>query len=455
MNDKERIDTQRLFFGKRKPLSLKYRLQSLKRLQKTIRQYESDIEKALENDLHKSVYESYTTEIGFVLSELRRTIKHLKQWAAPRRTRTPLFLFGSTSRIEFQAYGNVLILAPWNYPFQSVFTPLIGAVAAGNCVTVKCSPYAIRTSEICRKIIDEAFDRRHVLWIDTDNKGTDRLLEMKWDYIFYTGGPVYGRKVAEAAARHLTPITLELGGKSPCIVHHDAHLASAARRIVWGKFMNCGQTCVAPDYLLVHRDIADELIDSLRQEIVRQYGKNPQENSDYPRIINEKRFYELILLTKQGHIEHGGIYDADDLYIAPTLISHITPDMRIMHEEIFGPILPILQYTTLDEAIDFINSREKPLALYYFGNKRKEMKKVLNQTSSGGSCINDVVSHVANPYLPFGGVGNSGIGHYHGRESFYTFSHTRSVLQNNTKWNPGIKFAPFAGKLSLIKRLLR
>ena len=277
MNDKERIDTQRLFFGKRKPLSLKYRLQSLKRLQKTIRQYESDIEKALENDLHKSVYESYTTEIGFVLSELRRTIKHLKQWAAPRRTRTPLFLFGSTSRIEFQAYGNVLILAPWNYPFQLVFTPLIGAVAAGNCVTVKCSPYAIRTSEICRKIIDEAFDRRHVLWIDTDNKGTDRLLEMKWDYIFYTGGPVYGRKVAEAAARHLTPITLELGGKSPCIVHHDAHLASAARRIVWGKFMNCGQTCVAPDYLLVHRDIADELIDSLRQEIVRQYGKNPQE----------------------------------------------------------------------------------------------------------------------------------------------------------------------------------
>ena len=278
---------------------------------------------------------------------------------------------------------------------------------------------------------------------------------MKWDYIFYTGGPVYGRKVAEAAARHLTPITLELGGKSPCIVHHDAHLASTARRIVWGKFMNCGQTCVAPDYLLVHRDIADELIDSLRQEIVRQYGKNPQENRDYPRIINEKRFYELILLTKQGHIEHGGIYDTDDLYIAPTLISHITPDMRIMHEEIFGPILPILQYTTLDEVIDFINSREKPLALYYFGNKRKDIKKVLRQTSSGGSCINDVVSHVANSHLPFGGVGNSGTGRYHGRESFYTFSHTRSVLQNNTKWNPGIKFAPFAGKLSLIKRLLR
>lgn len=455
MLDTERIDAQRHFFGKQNPLSLKYRKQSLKRLQKTIIRYEAEIATALENDLRKSAYESYTTEIGFVLNELRRTIDHLRQWAAPQRRRTPLFLFGSKSCVTFQPYGQVLIIAPWNYPFQLVFTPLIGAVAAGNCVTVKCSPHAPHTNQICRQIIDESFDCRHVMCIDADNRETDRLLEMKWDYIFYTGGPSFGHRVAAAAARHLTPVTLELGGKSPCIVHRDAHLASAARRIVWGKFMNCGQTCIAPDYLLVHRDVEGPFIELLKQEIVRQYGEDPRHNNDYPRIINTKRFYDLLLLTKQGTIEYGGNYDADDLYIAPTLLSHITPNMRIMQEEIFGPLLPILSYTTLDEAIDFVNSREKPLALYYFGQKQKEIDKVLSHTSSGGACVNDVVAHVANPHLPFGGIGESGMGRYHGKDSFYTFSHARAVLKNTTRLNPGIKFAPFAGKLPLIKRILR
>ena len=455
MNDNERIEAQRLFFGKQNPLSLKYRKQSLKRLQKTIIKYEHEITTALENDLRKSAYESYTTEIGFVLNELRSTISHLRQWSAPQRRHTPLFLFGSKSHVTYQPYGQVLLLAPWNYPFQLVFTPLIGAVAAGNCVTVKCSPHAPHTQEICRQIIDESFDCRHVLCIDTDNRETDRLLEMKWDYIFYTGGPAFGRRVAAAAARHLTPVTLELGGKSPCIVHRDAHLGSAARRIVWGKFLNCGQTCIAPDYLSVHRDVEAAFIERLRQEIVRQYGEDPRHNSDYPRIVNLKRFYELLLLTKQGVIEHGGTYDVDDLYMAPTLLSHITPDMRIMQEEIFGPLLPILTYTTLDEAIDFVNSREKPLALYYFGQKKKEIEKVLSHTSSGGACVNDVVAHVANSHLPFGGIGESGMGRYHGKESFYTFSHARAVLRNTTRLNPGIKFAPFAGKLPLIKRILR
>ncbi len=455
MLDTERIEAQRLFLGKQNPLSLKYRKKALKRLQKTIIHYETDIAQALEADLRKSAYESYLTEIGFVRSELRQAIAQLKKWATPKRVRTPFLLTGTTSRITYQAYGNVLILAPWNYPFQLLFAPLIGAVAAGNCVTLKGSPYAPHTNEICRKIVDEAFDCRHVLWVDTDNRGTDRLLEMKWNYIFFTGGPAYGKKVAEAAARHLTPVTLELGGKSPCIVHRDAHLATAARRIVWGKFLNCGQTCIAPDYLLVHRDVVEPFTALLRQEIVRQYGENPQTNPDYPRIVNEKRFYELIRLTKQGDIEHGGTYDVDDLYIAPTLISHITPEMRIMQEEIFGPILPILPYTTLDEVIDFVNSREKPLALYYFGQKQKEIDKVLKHTSSGGACINDVVSHIANPHLPFGGVGYSGMGSYHGHESFLTFSHKRALLVNRTRWNPGIKFVPSAGKLPWLKRLFR
>ena len=455
MNISDHINAQQAYFNSQITKPIPFRKEVLLRLKKTIEKYEPDIEDALWNDLRKSKFESYIAETGFVLTELNRTLKNLKKWATPKKEKTPLFLFGSKSHLQYEPYGITLILSPWNYPFQLLFAPLIGTVAAGNCAILKPSPASTHTTIISKKIIEEVFDPRHVLLIEADNRETNLILQQRFDYIFYTGGIEYGKRVMEAASKHLTPVTLELGGKSPCIVDKDANINIAARRIVWGKFLNCGQTCVAPDYVFVHQEIKENLISKLKEEIIHQYGENPQESPDYPRIIHSGRFYNLMLLLKQGKIEIGGEYDEQDLYIAPTLISGITPENRIMNEEIFGPILPIMTFDNRETVINYINNQEKPLALYYFGKNKKNIQDVLGKTSSGGACINDVVSHLANPNLPFGGVGYSGMGHYHGINSFYTFSHTRSILTTSTRINPGLKFSPFAGKLPILKRFMK
>lgn len=455
MDTLEQINAQRIYFNSQITKSVSFRKEALLRLKKAIEKYQPEIEKALWQDLRKSEFESYITETGFVLTELSGALKNLKRWSAPHKRKTPLFLFGSKSHIQYEPYGVALILSPWNYPFQLLFAPLIGAIAAGNCVVLKPSPASPHTTAISKKIIKEAFDPQHVVLIEAESRETDLLLQQRFDYIFYTGGVEYGKRIMEAASKYLTPVTLELGGKSPCIINCDADINSAARRIVWGKFLNCGQTCVAPDYLFVHENIKDALIRKLKSEIIRQYGENPQKSPDYPRIIHSGRFYKLMLLLKQGKIETGGIYDENDLYIAPTIISDITPENRIMSEEIFGPILPIMTFKDIQKVIDYVNGQEKPLALYYFGKNKTTIDSVLQQTSSGGACINDVISHLANPELPFGGVGQSGMGRYHGIESFYTFSHPRSVLTSSTKINPAIKFAPYAGKLPILKRFMK
>ena len=455
MNYEELIKEQRAFFNNRTTGDISFRKQSLTALQKAIRKYEKELSEALRKDLGKAPFESYMTEIGFILSEIRHTLKHLNKWTAAKRCKTPLFLFGSTSHTRPEPYGIVLILSPWNYPVQLLLAPLVGAIAAGNCAILKPSPRTVHTNHILGKLISETFPPQYIAFLETDNRQTDNLLKQHFDYIFYTGGVAFGKRIMMAAAKNLTPVTLELGGKSPCIVDNDAHIQIAARRIVWGKYLNCGQTCVAPDYIFVHREVKDKLITALQAEIERQYGKSPQESPDYPRIISQDRFYNLLLLLKQGHIVAGGKYDDRDLYIAPTVISGILPENRIMSEEIFGPILPLLDFDDIDNVIDYVNNQEKPLALYYFGQKMKKARYVLQNTSSGGACINDVVTHVANTYLPFGGVGNSGTGAYHGKYSFDTFSHTRSIVQSTTRFNIGMKFAPYNGKLKWLKKIMK
>ena len=455
MNYEELIKEQRAFFNNRTTGDISFRKQSLTALQKAIRKYEKELSEALRKDLGKAPFESYMTEIGFILSEIRHTLKHLDKWAAAKRCKTPLFLFGSTSHTRPEPYGIVLILSPWNYPVQLLLAPLVGAIAAGNCAILKPSPRTVHTNHILGKLISETFPPQYIAFLETDNRQTDNLLKQHFDYIFYTGGVAFGKRIMMAAAKNLTPVTLELGGKSPCIVDNDAHIQIAARRIVWGKYLNCGQTCVAPDYIFVHREVKDKLITALQAEIERQYGKSPQESPDYPRIISQDHFYNLLLLLKQGHIVAGGKYDDKDLYIAPTVISGILPENRIMSEEIFGPILPLLDFDDIDNVIDYVNNQEKPLALYYFGQNKKKARYVLQNTSSGGACINDVVTHVANTHLPFGGGGSSGTGAYHGKYSFDTFSHTRSIVQSTTRFNIGMKFAPYDGKLKWLKKIMK
>ena len=455
MNYEELIKEQRAFFNNRTTGDISFRKQSLTALQKAIRKYEKELSEALRKDLGKAPFESYMTEIGFILSEIRHTLKHLDKWAAAKRCKTPLFLFGSTSHTRPEPYGIVLILSPWNYPVQLLLAPLVGAIAAGNCAILKPSPRTVHTNHILGKLISETFPPQYIAFLETDNRQTDNLLKQHFDYIFYTGGVAFGKRIMMAAAKNLTPVTLELGGKTPCIVDNDAHIQIAARRIVWGKYLNCGQTCVAPDYIFVHREVKDKLITALQAEIERQYGKSPQESPDYPRIISQDHFYNLLLLLKQGHIVAGGKYDDKDLYIAPTVISGILPENRIMSEEIFGPILPLLDFDDIDNVIDYVNNQEKPLALYYFGQNKKKARYVLQNTSSGGACINDVVTHVANTHLPFGGVGSSGTGAYHGKYSFDTFSHTRSIVQSTTRFNIGMKFAPYDGKLKWLKKIMK
>lgn len=448
------IQSQRLFFTEHITREIPFRLCALDRLQEGIRKYEPELTEALWNDLGKSAFESYASEIGLILREIKSAKKHLAGWSKEKKCPTPLFMAGSKSFVHPEPYGVVLIIAPWNYPVQLTLSPLIGAIAAGNCAIVKPSPDAPCTSDVLTRLIDECFESEYIAVTATDAHTTEMLLQERFDYIFYTGGVRFGKSVMEAAARHLTPVTLELGGKSPCIVDDDADLPVAARRIVWGKLLNCGQTCVAPDYLMVHSTIKDRLIDAIRQEIARQYGEDPRLSPDYPRIVNRRHIDRLLPLLKDGDIVCGGTADPDERYIAPTLIENVRPGSPLLTDEIFGPILPVIPFDDIDDCVEYINTHEKPLALYYFTQSKKRARYMIQHTSSGGVCINDTISHVVNSDLPFGGIGNSGIGQYHGRYSFETFSHPKSVVKTTTAFNIGLKFAPYAQKLRTLKKWL-
>jgi aldehyde dehydrogenase (NAD+) len=446
---------QRLFYLEHITRELPYRLTALDRLREGIKDNEQALVDALHEDLGKSPFESYATEIGILLNEIRYMQSNLSNWVADRPVASPLALFGSRSRIHYEPRGVVLIIAPWNYPLQLAFAPLIGAIAAGNCAVIKPSSSAPATAAVMKKIIDDCFEDEYIAVVEPGENVTEQLLQLHWDYIFYTGGDKHGRNVLQAAAQYLTPVTLELGGKSPCIVDDDADLRIAAKRIVWGKLVNCGQTCVAPDYLFVHRRVMDKLIRLMQDEIVAQYGSDPMSSPDYPRIVNLRHFDRLEALLSHGTIITGGITNRDQRYIAPTLITDVRSDSPLLTDEIFGPILPIIPFDDIDDCVEHINTHPTPLALYYFTTSNKRARYMVSHTESGGMCINDTIVHVANHHLPFGGKGRSGMGRYHGRYSFETFSHVKAVVSTTNRFFLSIKCAPYGDKLKWVKKLLK
>ncbi|MFM6755413.1 MAG: aldehyde dehydrogenase family protein, partial [Dolichospermum sp.] len=405
---------------------------------------------ALKADLHKPEFETYATEIG-VTKEIDYALKHINSWTKPKKATVPLEFFPYGAKIYPEPLGVVLIIGPWNYPFQLIISPLVGAMASGNCTIIKPSELAPHTSNLISELIEKYFAPEYITVIQGAVETSQQLLAQKFDHIFFTGGTAIGKIVMEAAAKHLTPVTLELGGKSPCIVDYDINLEHTAKRITWGKFINAGQTCIAPDYLLVDQKIKPELITALQKCLKEFYGENPATSPDYARIVHQKHFDRLVNLLQSGKIIVGGETKPEELYIAPTLLENVFLEDQVMQEEIFGPILPIIEYIDINEAISLIKSGSKPLALYLFSENKNLQKRILQETSSGGVCINDTVMQVGVSSLPFGGVGDSGMGSYHGKASFDTFSHYKSVLNNFLPWDINWRYAPYKGKRSILK----
>jgi aldehyde dehydrogenase (NAD+) len=434
---------------------LNYRKQALLKLLLTVQKKETEIIQALYDDFKKPAFEAVATETSYIVSELEYTIKNLKNWAKPQRVLPSFLNFPSSDFIYKEPYGKVLIIAPWNYPYQLALAPLIAAVAAGNQVVVKPSELAVNTSRVIAEIIAASFEEQHVQCVLGGIEVSQDLLSQRWDYIFFTGSVNVGKIVAQAAAQHLTPVTLELGGKNPCIIDETADLKLAAKRIVWGKFLNAGQTCIAPDYLLAHEHIKPKLIEHLKAEITSAYGKNPQDSADFPRIINEKNWKRQLQLLENQTVIFGGESVVNDFYLAPTLLDEPSLDSLIMQEEIFGPILPILSYTSEADLEKIIQRYEKPLSLYVFTKQNSFAEKIIAKFSFGGGCINDTVIHFANKRLPFGGVGQSGIGAYHGKRSFELFSHHKPIVKKATWLDIPTRYAPYHGKLSGLKKMLK
>ncbi|GAA0341841.1 aldehyde dehydrogenase [Bacillus carboniphilus] len=449
------ITQQKAFFHMGKTKKLAFRLDALEKLRGAIKNNEDKLLQALKLDLNKSEFEAYASEIGVVLEEIRFTIKHLQTWAKPEKVKTPITHMGSTSYIYSEPYGVALVISPWNYPFQLAINPLIGAIAAGNCVVIKPSELTPKTSEAIAHIIAEIFPREFVAVIQGDAETSQALLAEDVDYIFFTGSVPVGKIIMEAAAKKLTPLTLELGGKSPCIVHKDANIKLAAKRIAWGKFLNAGQTCVAPDYLYVHEDIKDGFATAFKESITELYGDTPLHNSELTRIVSERHFERLAGFLQDGDLLIGGKSDKEQLIIEPTVLTNITWKDSIMQDEIFGPILPVLEYNELSEVITGIHNHPKPLALYLFSESEEVQQEVLNSITFGGGCINDTVYHFVSPYLPFGGVGPSGIGAYHGKGSFDTFSHKKSVLKQTTLFDIPFRYPNVKNGLKKIKLFLK
>lgn len=449
------IDKQRKYFLTSRTKDVEFRIERLKALKQIIIKRNQEIVDALRKDFGKSEFETFSNEIMSSLDEIKLSIKKLHSWASPKKVKTPILHFKASSRIYYEPYGVVLIISAWNYPFQLAINPLIGAISAGNCCIIKPSELAPNTSRLLCEIIRECFEEEHCTIVEGGAEETTNLLNEKFDFILYTGGIHVGKIIAEAAAKHLTPVVLEMGGKSPCIVDNTADIEISSRRIVWGKFMNAGQTCVASDYLVVHKDVKDLLINAIQKQIKNFYGDNPEKSIDYCRIINQKHFDRLSTFLNKGSIVVGGKTNRNQLYIEPTIIDNVTWDYPIMQEEIFGPILPILEYDDLTNVIEMINAHGKPLALYIFSKNKKVQKKIINETSFGGGCINTTVLHPGNLYLPFGGVGSSGMGNYHGKASFYTFSHQKGILNKSLMVDPKLIYPPYKNKVEILKKMYR
>jgi len=449
------VSRQKEYFLKGHTRSIEMRKNNLKKLYEGIQRFEEEIFQALKLDLNKSVHESFTTEVGYVLKEISFQLKHMSSWSKPKRVRTALTHFGSKGKVVPEPYGVTLIIAPWNYPFQLAIAPLVGALAAGNTIVLKPSELTPSVSKVLKRMLDELFPEELVAVVEGGVEESTSLLREPFDYIFFTGSVGVGKVVMEAAAKQLTPLTLELGGKSPCIVHKDAKIEMTARRIVWGKFLNAGQTCVAPDYMYVHSSVKEKLIEALRHEITEQYSKEPLQNENYVRIVSERHFERLCRFLQDGQVVIGGNYKKDTLHIEPTVLADITWKDTVMEDEIFGPILPIIEYDNIEDVIGTIQQHPKPLALYVFSEDKEVQKKVTCNISYGGGCINDVVYHLATPYLPFGGVGSSGLGGYHGKESFRTFSHYKSILGQSTAFDMKIRYSSTKSALKFIRKLLK
>lgn len=451
---KEVVEKQKEFFKTGKPIDINYRKKALIKLRDAVDKYEEKILYALKLDLGKSEFEGYETELGIVKSELKNTIKNLEKWSKPKKVRASIMNPFSDNRIYNQPYGVCLILSPWNYPFQLALMPLIGSIAAGNTSILKLSEISSFTSGIVREIIGEIFDEEYVAVFSGEAEEAINLIESDIDFIFYTGNPKIGASVAESAGRRLIPCVLELGGKSPCIIDRKADLDNAAKKIVWGKFMNAGQTCVAPDYIIADRLVFLELRDKLVHYIKEFYGENPIESDDYPKIINKKNFDRILNLIEGKRLIFGGKYDDDSLKIEPTILEVSSMDEKIMQEEIFGPIIPIIIYKNKSEIFEIIDKNKNPLALYLFTDNNSFEKEIIEKVSFGGGCVNDTIIHCTSEGLPFGGIGRSGIGNYHGKASFDAFSHKKSVVKSKKFADISMKYPPFnEKKLELIKKV--
>lgn len=453
----EQLERMRQFFESGKTRSYAFRREQLIKLKNAVRKFEEPLHEALYADLKKSPEECWVTETGFLQAELSNAIKNLKRWMQPELVPTNLLNIPSSSRVMKEPLGVVLIIGPWNYPLMLLLTPLVGAIAAGNCAVIKGSEFAPATASVIRQMMEENFDKEYIFFQDGD--GATEIPAMmnhfSFDHVFYTGSTAVGKIIYRMAAERLVPVTLELGGKSPCVVESDAHIKVAARRIVQTKFSNAGQMCVAPDYVLVHAGIKEKLVAALKEAIGRFYGEQPEESYNYGKIINEKQFSRLIAYLDQGTIVHGGRTDKQRLFIEPTILDNVPLDAPVMQDEIFGPVLPLIPFQTSEEALAVIAKHKNPLAFYVFTSNVRTEKKWLEGVAFGGGCVNNASWHLTNHHLPFGGRGFSGTGHYHGRYSFETFSHKKAVMKTPAWFDPAIKYPPFKGKLKLFKWVIR
>jgi len=445
---------QNEYFKSGATLPITFRKQMLRKLLCAINKWEDSLAEALWKDLHKSYEEAYLTELSIVKGEIRTHLRNISGWARRRRAATPLKLFPSRSHIVKEPLGNALIISPWNYPVQLLLNPLVGAISAGCTAVLKPSPYVPSVSKVIEEMISETFPKEYITIVQGHRDVNSALLEQRWDIIFFTGSPALAKTVMTAAAEHLTPVILELGGKSPCIIDKTADIPVAAKRIAWGKTLNSGQTCIAPDYILIHKDIKEDFVKAFASEIKALHGLDIKADRHYVRMVNDKAFERVTGYFKDGTIIYGGATDAAERFIEPTLIENVPLDSPLMTEEIFGPVFPVItiEGDFKNKVVDFVNSREKPLAFYYFG-KEKDGWNIIRQTSSGGGCINDVIMHIANEHVPFGGVGNSGMGRYHDKDSFEAFSHTRSIISTGTWIDLPFRYMPYK-LFPIIKKLL-
>ena len=446
------VKEQRSFFASGATRDVKFRKQQLKALRAAVQKWEKPLYDALWTDLHKSYEEAFMTEMGLIYGEISDALKHVDKWARRRKCPTPLTGVPSSSYIIREPLGCTLIVSPWNYPVQLLLSPLVGAISAGCTAILKPSPYVPNVSATLQKMIDETFDRRYVAVVQGNRDVNAALFAQRFDLVFFTGSPALGKVVMEAQSKYLTPLVLELGGKSPCIVDKEADVVLAARRIVWGKCLNSGQTCIAPDYLFLHEDIKDAFVEAFKAELAKLYPQGTQDSDYYVHIVHDRAFARLTSYLQEGTILAGGRFDAASRWMEPTLLDGVSPDAKVMQEEIFGPIFPIMTVRSRSEVEEFVCSREKPLAFYYFG-KKADGWSILSHTTSGGACINDVIMHVANSKIPFGGVGNSGMGSYHGERSFLAFSHERSVLVTPTCIDLKFRYMPYK-MFKLVKKML-